>query len=618
MTEKRERERRLRDSEEKFSKIFRSSPDAVSISAIEDGRYLDVNESYERLFEHAAADVVGRTALEIGLWVRPEQRAEMVRRLKQTGTVRDLEVEFRTASGGIRFCSLAAEVIRIGERDCLVATVRDMTERRAAAERLRDSEERLRLALEAARMGTWEWSLATGAVAWSEQVRSIMGLDGREFDGTLAAYLGRLHPDDRPEVERTIEQIQSGDADDFYSEHRAIGDDGVARWIEARGRIHRDSAGRPVLVRGTVADVTRRKRAEQELQQAAREWRDGFDALDVGIVVADEAGLVRRANRAALETLGCGDLAELEGRPLSSLGAAEPWRVLASLAPRRRRARAPGLEIRDPTSGTCWLVGVSPLPRESDAPGWSIFHFRDVTETERLRDELQRRETLAAVGSLVAGVAHEVRTPLFSMSATLDAFQDHLDSREDKDEFVGLLRAQVKRLTNLMTDLLDYGKPAALRRTSGGIADILRKAARSCERIAGEAGVAVEVVAEPALAELRRDAVRLEQVFQNLLANAIQHSPRGGTVRLTARPLGDSRPGVRVTVDDDGPGLDEKELDRVFQPFYSRRKGGTGLGLSLVQRIVLEHGGTVSAANRPAGGAVFSVVLPAAERGRRR
>ena len=106
-----------------------------------------------------------------------------------------------------------------------------------------------------------------------------------------------------------------------------------------------------------------------------------------------------------------------------------------------------------------------------------------------------------------------------------------------------------------------------------------------------------------------RDEGRLEQVFQNLLANAVQLSPRGSTVRVTA---GAARGGVACIVEDQGPGLPAGAAERVFEPFFTARKGGTGLGLSIVRRIVEEHGGTVSAGNRPAGGAAFTVWLPAA------
>jgi PAS domain S-box-containing protein len=225
------------------------------------------------------------------------------------------------------------------------------------------------------------------------------------------------------------------------------------------------------------------------------------------------------------------------------------------------------------------------------------------------QDRLRRQETLASIGSLVAGVAHEVRTPLFSMSATLDAFEG--GTPEEHEESAELLRAQVQRLSNLMSELLEYGRPATLRLERGGIAEVVQRAVRTCQPIATEAAVAVDTFLPMDALSVDRDASRLEQAIQNLVANAVQHSPRGGRVRVVVEEARqDGKACVLCCVEDEGPGIPEENLPRMFEPFFTRRKGGTGLGLSIVQRIVEAHGGTVAAANRAKGGAVFTIALP--------
>jgi signal transduction histidine kinase len=235
---------------------------------------------------------------------------------------------------------------------------------------------------------------------------------------------------------------------------------------------------------------------------------------------------------------------------------------------------------------------------------------RDISERTRLEAELRQRETLAAMGSLVAGVAHEVRNPLFSLSAALDAMEARPGAPREDEELRSLLRPQVRRLSNLMEDLLDYGRPPRLRLLRGGVTDAVRRAARSCERLAAQAGVSVRLEVHGGLPELDLDVGRIEQVFENLIANAIQLSPRGGTVRVTARPEEGPARGVRVTVADEGPGLAPADLERIFEPFFSLRSGGTGLGLPIAHRFVQAHGGTLRAANGAQGGALFTVFLP--------
>jgi signal transduction histidine kinase len=247
---------------------------------------------------------------------------------------------------------------------------------------------------------------------------------------------------------------------------------------------------------------------------------------------------------------------------------------------------------------------------EEGARRLRVSAIRDLTENARLRDDLRRQETLATVGALVAGVAHEVRTPLFSISATLDAFEG--GTAAEHGEANSLLRAQVKRLSNLMSDLLDYGRPPTLELERGGLVEIVDRAVRLCAELAAEADVRVGTTFPLDPVTVDRDARRLEQAFQNLIANAIQHSPRGSEIKVTMQEARRrSRDYVVCRVEDQGPGIPPEALSHLFEPFFTCRKGGTGLGLPIVQRIVEAHGGSVSVENRPSGGAAFTVSLPA-------
>jgi PAS domain S-box-containing protein len=602
--ERKKAERALALSEDRFSKVFRSSPDSISISSLADGRYLDVNGAFERAFGYARAEVVGRSALEIGIWVDPQQREQWVARLRKEGGVRDVVVDLRTRSRQRRVCSLAAEVIHLDEGEFVVTTARDITDWLAGEARVRDSEERLRLALDAARMGTWEWEVTTGAVAWSPRVDALIGLPA----GTLASarsYLDLVHPEDRRKVTDSIDRILHGTPEEFQEEHRILTTAGASRWLEARGRIDRDPAGKPLRVRGTVADITARKEAHLSLLDREERLRRISEAAFEGIGFS-ENGRVIDANSQLAAMLGY-TVPELLGRPVSDFVApVDQARVEESL---RGRAASSYEHRAIRKDGSTFTVEVQGRPLDVAGRALRVTAVRDVSERTRLEAALQRSETLSAVGALVTGVAHEVRTPLFSISATLDAYEGQLASEQERGEFMGLLRSQVKRLTNLMTDLLDYAKPPALSLTRGSLATVLHRAVVACRGAATEAGVDLEEDVSRELGDVERDEGRLEQVFQNLIANAVQLAPRGSAVLVTARP---DLEGISCTVEDRGPGLPGGESQRVFEPFFTRRKGGTGLGLSIVRRIVEEHGGSVTAGNRPQGGAVFTVWLPLA------
>jgi signal transduction histidine kinase len=235
-------------------------------------------------------------------------------------------------------------------------------------------------------------------------------------------------------------------------------------------------------------------------------------------------------------------------------------------------------------------------------------------ERARLESSLRRAETMSAMGALVAGVAHEVRNPLFAIQSVLDAMEARFGERTDLQRYFPVLRDEAGRLTRLMQELMEYGKPLNRELTPGPVGDILSEALRHNEVLAATNGVRLVGRIPGTLPPVRLDHDRLLRVFQNLLENAIQHSrPSDEVVLETRMPGTNGKRWIECLVADSGPGFPVDDLPHVFEPFFTRRRGGTGLGLSIVQQIAHEHGGDIVAANRPAGGALMTVRLPVCE-----
>jgi len=237
--------------------------------------------------------------------------------------------------------------------------------------------------------------------------------------------------------------------------------------------------------------------------------------------------------------------------------------------------------------------------------------FRDITDRKRLELQLRESEKLATMGEIVGAVAHEVRNPLFAMSATIDAFEAKYARDTSLKPYCQRLRTQLERMSRLMQDLLDYGRPSSSERVPGSLLPVLEEAVAACRTEAQGRTVELELTVAEGLPQVDQDRRRLVQAFENVIRNAVEHSPEGGRVRVSAKldPAA-GEPRVECAVRDAGPGFSDECLARAFEPFYSQRPGGTGLGLAIAWRVLTEHQGTIGVGNAPDGGGMVTVRLP--------
>jgi signal transduction histidine kinase len=256
-------------------------------------------------------------------------------------------------------------------------------------------------------------------------------------------------------------------------------------------------------------------------------------------------------------------------------------------------------------------VSVSPLFDPQGEPHGAICLFTDLTAVKDLEERLRLKESLATVGELTAGIAHEFRNGL----ATIHGYSKLLDLNalpEPYRPYVEGIRAETDLLSQVVTNFLNFARPAQLTMTRVDLRAVCERAAEEVRPDARALGGEVEI--EGDFGVINGDEVLLRQAFSNLLRNALEACAGAGIApRVTVRSDRDpAQQAWRIAVNDNGPGVSDANRERVFQPFFTMKRNGTGLGLALVQKIIVFHNGRVTVAPAPQGGASFQLTLPLA------
>jgi two-component system CheB/CheR fusion protein len=488
----------LRHSEERLRTIIETEPECVKLVA-PDGTILEMNAAGLKMIEADSLNAVeGKNILD---FVAPECRADFSELSRQVldGNSGRLEFEINGLKGKRRWMETHAAPLRDGSRKvyALLAVSRDITERKRIEDALRGSEERLKMALSASRMGVWEWDIESTGVFWSPECYDLVGQE--ISGGTFESFTKLLHPEDAAGLmEQAHQAIENKTT--FSAEFRIVRQDSEVRWISNLGRAEYDYEGRPLRMIGTVQDITERKRLLAEIEE----------------------------------------------------------------------------------------------------------HAAELAEADRRKDEF------------LAILAHELRNPLAPVTNAVEILRMNGLPQPDSRRAIALIDEQMQHMTRLIDDLLDVSRftrgTLELRKEELELSQVLRSAVEKNRQFINESGVELIVALPSRPVNLNADRVRLTQVLSNLLSNAAKYTERGGSITLRAEREGNE---VAMSVRDTGIGIPPDKLDHIFEIFaqldvsLERTRGGLGLGLTLVKRLVELHGGKVEAKSEGVGkGSEFTVRLP--------
>ena len=579
------------------------------------GRLTSINLAGQRFLGREQEELIGNSFFAV-FGVIPESNG-FAGSLSRPQEASEFRHQFlaHSAAGEDRWLDLIVSPIRdrMDETVGFRGLARDITERKHFEEALRDSEERYRLLFESTPQPIWVYNEETLAfLAVNEAATRIYGYSRDEF---LSMTINDLRPQENIP---TLIIKNAFDADELVIS---------SPWrhqTRDKKTIYVEMSSHPVVFDGKnsrlviVNDVTERKlldekqqRLHASLQQSAMEWRQTFNAIDFPVLIVDLSGNIKRSNLAAEQIVGIG-AEEIIGKTVRELGEIQPWRKASALIETIRHYHTPlSEEVKDETTGKTWAITLYHINEFGSVGERAILIAQDITKRAELEASLRQSEMMSLLGSLVAGVAHEVRNPLFGISSILDAFETRFSDRTEYLRYTSVLREEIGRLTVLMEELLEYGKPFRGDLYLVSMEEMIARSVRACLPTAEVARVNLNSDVEDSLPKIKIDRRRLSKVFVNLIENAIQHSPSGTTVSVEAGKVNDGgHEWVQCAIRDSGPGILAEDMPKIFEPFFSKRRGGTGLGLAIAQRIMQEHGGKLIAGNNPDGGACMIARFP--------
>jgi two-component system sensor histidine kinase PilS (NtrC family) len=368
---------------------------------------------------------------------------------------------------------------------------------------------------------------------------------------------------------------------------------------------------------GSLAE--RARRGEAQLEQATEEIADlqafnqyVFDNLLSGLATADAGNRLLTFNRSAMLITGRDGALPIgeSAADALQLPAAFAGNLSEDLA--RVRSKRTDYMFRLPTDAVIELgLSVAALPLPDGSRGY-LYTFQDVTDVKRFEQNARLQQRLAAVGEMAAGIAHEIRNPLASMSGSMQMLKQELPLSADQAQLMDIVLKESERLNQTIKSFLAYARPQRFSLQKLDLRPIVKETAillRNSTEVEEQHEIEVKQADDAVTVEADEGQVR--QILFNLATNGLRAMPNGGTLCLSA--LHEDTPKGRVAVllvEDQGVGIPPEDVDSIFQPFRGSFGKGTGLGLAIVHRIVTDYGGQIDVRPRPEGGTVFRVSFP--------
>lgn len=516
----------------------------------------------------------------------------------------------------------------------------EIMERKGAEAALRETEARLRLAIQSSNTGLWDWDLRTNNVYFSPEWKKQLGYEDHEIPHRYGEWESRLYPEDRDPMLATLKAYFENPWPDYKVEFRLRHKDGSYRWILTHASLIRDADGKPCRMLGSHVDITERKRAEATLRHSEERFRSLVQTAGSVIICVSPDGRILEWNTEAERVYGW-QREEVLGKDYFELFLPQAFRNVVLADMKKVLAGEPTRDFENPVRTRdgrqrTLLWNVTCLVNTEDQPTGIIAIGQDITErkwaeeqvrrySEELEDlvnkrtvriqELERQraesEKVAATGRMAARVAHEINNPLAGIKNSFLLIKDAVPKDHPDYAFVGRIENEIERIARIVRQMFEVYRPDqessrefSIDETIGDVVALLEASCR-----VHDVTITVKMPGVPVVVCLPEGSLR--QVLFNIFQNAIEASPRGGQIKIDATFTED---GLSISVADQGSGIPDTVGYQIFEPFFTTKshlpRGGLGLGLSVSKSLVEAMGGSLDFESQVDQGTVFRIVLP--------
>jgi PAS domain S-box-containing protein len=630
ITVRRNAEEALKSSEEKYRILFESNNDGISIFYINPdesvGNFIEVNDAAVKMLGYTKEEQKQMSVIDLGEDVTDEVLFERGKQLREKKTV-NTETRIKHKDGHWIDVELTISIILYNNRLSVMNILRDISERKRALAALEESEEKLRLAMQATKQGWFELNIKTGEILVSESYLNIIGYQPGEFESSLNNWLENLHPDDLDSIQFIFKEcVESGEARSMEYRRKTKSGDWI--WLRSVGKVVEwDSNGRPTKMSGTHMDISDRKLAEEELRVSEENFRNLVETMPEGYYKSTPEGRFIFVNPAFVKMLGFDSKEELLNIHIpSTLYFTEKDRNAYPNTKEGFDSEFEMYRLKRKDGSEIWLEDFCRYIKDEN--GNTVLHegvCRDITARRKADEELikakERAEELSRIKSnFLANMSHELRTPMVGILGFSEVLKNSLEDEEYK-HYAEIIHKGGTRLMDTLNLILNI---SAIELDNVKVTnedfDLIYEAKEVVEifdKNAAQKSLTLSFKSGFDKKLIHSDRKIVSQILSNLVNNAIKYTNEGSVLVKIEDITKNNLNYVAIKVIDTGIGIPEDKQELIWEEFRQVSEGlsrgfeGTGLGLSITKKFVDKLGGEIFIEESQSNiGSTFTVLLP--------